>query len=74
MWSQTIIGPTRTTIILAFEPLFAVVTAAHVLGERSTVRGWVRAALMIAGSYVVLVLAPPEDADVRTAEALSEAH
>ena len=54
--------------------LFAVVTAAHILGERSTVRGWVGAALMIAGSYVVLVLAPPEDADIRTAEALSEAH
>lgn len=74
VWSQTIIGPSRTAIILAIEPLFAVATAALVLGERLTLRGWIGAALMVAGTYVVLVFAPPEDADIRTAEALSEAH
>jgi drug/metabolite transporter (DMT)-like permease len=74
VWSQTIIGPSRTAIILAIEPLFAVATAAIVLSERLTARGWVGAALMIGGTYVVLVFAPPEDADIRTAEAISEAH
>jgi len=74
VWAQTIIGPSRTAIILAIEPLFAVVTAALVLGERLSVRGWIGAGLMIAGTYVVLVFAPPEDADIRTAEAISEAH
>jgi drug/metabolite transporter (DMT)-like permease len=74
VWAQTIIGPSRTAIILAIEPLFAVATAALVLGERLTVRGWIGAGLMITGTYVVLVFAPPEDADIRTAEALSEAH
>jgi drug/metabolite transporter (DMT)-like permease len=74
VWAQTIIGPSRTAIILAIEPLFAVATAALVLGERLTVRGWMGAGLMIAGTYIVLVFAPPEDADLRTAEALSEAH
>jgi len=74
VWSQTVIGPSRTAIILAVEPLFAVATAALVLSERLTVRGWIGAAMMVAGTYVVLVFAPPEDADIRTAEALSEAH
>jgi len=74
VWSQTIIGPSRTAIILAIEPLFAVATAALVLGERLSVRGWIGAGLMIAGTYIVLVFAPPEDADIRTAEAISEAH
>jgi drug/metabolite transporter (DMT)-like permease len=74
VWSQTIIGPSRTAIILAVEPLFAVITAALVLSERLSLRGWIGAALMIGGTYVVLVFAPPEDADIRTAEAISEAH
>jgi drug/metabolite transporter (DMT)-like permease len=74
VWAQTIIGPSRTAIILAIEPLFAVATAALVLGERLTVRGWMGAGLMITGTYIVLAFAPPEDADLRTAEALSEAH
>ena len=74
VWSQTIIGPSRTAIILAVEPLFAVATAALVLSERLSVRGWIGASLMIAGTYIVLVFAPPEDADIRTAEAISEAH
>jgi drug/metabolite transporter (DMT)-like permease len=74
VWAQTIIGPSRTAIILAIEPLFAVATAALVLGERLTVRGWMGAGLMIVGTYIVLAFAPPEDADLRTAEAISEAH
>lgn len=74
VWAQTIIGPSRTAIVLALEPLFAVATAAVILGERLTARGWAGAVFMMVGTYVVLVFAPPEDVDIRTAEALSEAH
>ncbi len=74
VWCQTIIGPSRTAIILAFEPLFAVATAAAVLGERLSIRGWIGAGLMIVGTYIVLMFAPPEYTDIATAEALSEAH
>lgn len=74
VWTQTVIGPSRTAIMLALEPVFAVATAAAVLGERLTIRGWAGAALIMGGIYVVLVWAPPEDTDIRTAEALSEAH
>ena len=74
VWAQTIIGPSRTAIVLALEPLFAVATAAVILGERLTARGWAGAIFMMVGTYVVLVFAPPEDVDIRTAEALSEAH
>lgn len=74
VWAQTIVGPSRTAIVLALEPLFAVATAALVLGERLTTRGWFGAALIIGGMYVVLVFAPLEDTDIRTAEAISQAH
>ncbi len=74
VWAQTIVGPSRTAIVLALEPLFAVGTAALLLSERLTNRGWIGAALIIGGMYVVLVFAPPEDADIRTAEAMSQAH
>jgi drug/metabolite transporter (DMT)-like permease len=74
VWAQTVVGPSRTAIVLALEPLFAVVTAALILRERLGVRGWIGAALIMVGTYVVLVFAPPEDADIRTAEAISEAH
>jgi drug/metabolite transporter (DMT)-like permease len=74
VWAQTVVGPSRTAIVLALEPVFAVATAAIVLGERLTTRGWIGAALIIAGVYTVLVFAPPEEADIQAAEALSEAH
>jgi drug/metabolite transporter (DMT)-like permease len=74
VWAQTVVGPSRTAIVLALEPVFAVATAAVVLGERLTTRGWLGAAMIVVGTYVVLVYSPPEDADIRTAEALSDAH
>jgi drug/metabolite transporter (DMT)-like permease len=74
VWAQTVVGPSRTAIVLALEPVFAVATAALVLGERLTTRGWLGAAMIVVGTYVVLVFSPPEDADIRTAEALSDAH
>ena len=74
VWAQTVIGPSRTAMVLALEPVFAVATAAVVLGERLDVRGVLGAVMILAGIYVVLVFAPPEDIDLRTAEVLSEAH
>jgi len=74
VWAQTVIGPSRTAMVLALEPVFAVGTAVLVLGERLDARAAMGAVLILAGIYVVLVFAPPEDIDLRTAEVLSEAH
>jgi drug/metabolite transporter (DMT)-like permease len=71
VWSQTIIGPSRTAIILAGEPAIAAAVAAIVLGERLSVRGWVGAALILGGIY--LALAGGEE-PLPTAEALTPAH
>jgi len=72
--AQKVIGPSRTAIVLSAEPLFAAITAAVVLSERLTVRGWLGAALIMIGVYIVLTFTPPEMADLKTAEAISEAH
>lgn len=72
--AQKVIGPSRTAIILSAEPLFAAATAAVVLGERLTLRGWIGAALIMIGMYVVLAFSPPEQADLVAAESVSEAH
>lgn len=72
--AQTVIGPSRTAIVLSAEPLFAAATAAVVLGERLTPRGWFGAALIMIGMYVVLAFSPAEQADLVAAEAVSEAH
>jgi len=72
--AQRIVGPSRTAIMLALEPVFAAVTAMAVLGERLDARGWVGAAAIMAGIYVVLMFAPPELQGLGGAEAISEAH
>jgi len=72
--AQRVIGPSRTAIVLSAEPVFATATAAIVLSERLSARGWLGAALIMAGIYVVLTFSPPEDADLIAAEGLSEAH
>lgn len=72
VWSQTVLGPSRTALILALEPAFAALTGAVVLGERLGRRGGVGAALILAGIYVVLAATGPED-DLE-AESLSAAH
>jgi drug/metabolite transporter (DMT)-like permease len=61
--AQRVIGPSRTAIVLSAEPVFAAATAAVVLGERLTVRGWLGAVLIMAGVYIVLAFSPPEQAD-----------
>ncbi|MEA2023658.1 MAG: DMT family transporter [Actinomycetota bacterium] len=72
--AQTVIGPSRTAIVLSAEPLFAAATAAVVLGERLTLQGWFGAAMIMIGMYVVLAFSPAEHADLVAAEALSEVH
>jgi drug/metabolite transporter (DMT)-like permease len=72
IWAQTVVGPSRTAILLTLEPIFAVLTAAVVLGERFTTAGWVGAGLILAAIYAVIVTSP-ETANI-DAEAISEAH
>jgi drug/metabolite transporter (DMT)-like permease len=47
--AQRHIGPTRTAVILASEPAFAGLFGFVLLHERLTGRGWVGAALILAG-------------------------
>lgn len=54
LWAQTIISPSRTAILLALEPAFAVATAAVVLDERLTTAGWVGAGLIMAAILLVI--------------------
>ena len=56
--AQQVIGPSRTAIVLSAEPVFATATAAIVLSERLTPRGWLGAALIMVGIYVVLAFSP----------------
>lgn len=71
VWAQTVIGPSRTAIILALEPAIAAAVAAITLGERLTARGWAGAAMILAGIYVALA---GEDEPLPAAEALTPAH
>jgi len=73
VWSQTVIGPARTAIILALEPAFATFLAAWLLAERLTTRGWAGAALILVGIYVVLASTGDRDA-LPAAEAVTPAH
>jgi len=73
VWSQTVLGPARTAIILALEPSFAAASAAVFLGERLSPSGWLGAGLIVVGIYVVLAATGDEDA-LPAAEAISPAH
>ncbi len=73
VWSQTVVGPARTAIMLALEPVFAAAAAAVWLGERLTARGWAGASLILIGIYVVLSTSGEED-ELPAAEAITEAH
>jgi drug/metabolite transporter (DMT)-like permease len=61
VWSQTVVGPSRTAIVLALEPAFAALSGAVLLGERLGGRGLLGAALILGGIYVVLAGTGPED-------------
>lgn len=69
VWAQNRVGPSRTAILLTLEPVFAVVAAAVVLGERLTAVGWL-GAFVILGS-ITLVLAKVDDDPIAEAEAIS---
>jgi drug/metabolite transporter (DMT)-like permease len=73
VWSQTVIGPSRTAIILALEPAFAAAFAAWLLAERLDTRGWIGAGLILAGIYLVLANTGDRDA-LPAAEAVTPAH
>lgn len=73
IWSQTVIGPARTAVVLALEPAFAAGTAMLVLGERLTAWGWLGAALILVGIYVVLAAGDEQD-ELPVAESLTPAH
>lgn len=73
VWAQTVVGANTTAIILSLEPAFAAATAAVVLGERLTARGWTGAGLILAGIWVVVSFSPAEGA-VPAAEAVTPAH
>ncbi len=73
IWSQTVVGPARTAIILALEPAFAALFAAWLLAERLDTRGWVGAGLILAAIYVVLIGSGDADG-VPAAEAVTPAH
>jgi drug/metabolite transporter (DMT)-like permease len=72
VWAQTVLGPSRTAVLLALEPGFAAATAAVVLGERLTPRGWAGAAIILVAIF--LVLTQPEEPGVIEAESVTPAH
>jgi drug/metabolite transporter (DMT)-like permease len=72
IWAQTVVGASRTAVILALEPAFGVATAAVVLGERLTTAAWIGAGLILGAIYVVI--ARTGETDFAKAEAVSEAH
>lgn len=73
VWSQTVVGPARTAVVLALEPVFAVASAAWLLDERLTTRGWIGSMLIIGAIYLVVTNAGDTDA-IPAAEAVSPAH
>jgi drug/metabolite transporter (DMT)-like permease len=71
VWSQTKLGPARTAIVLALEPLFAAVTAALVLGERLGGQGLLGGGVIIGAIFFVLNGIGTTDDPILSAEALA---
>lgn len=72
VWAQSRIGSERTALLLTAEPVFGVLVAAALLGERLTISGWVGAALIFAA--IQLVITRAEAPHETEAEAISPAH
>ncbi len=72
VWAQTRVGADRAAIVLTAEPVFGVLAAAVLIGERLTVSGWIGAALIMVA--IQLVLARDGAAEEMEAEAISPAH
>lgn len=73
VWSQTVVGPARTAMVLSLEPVFAVAFAAWLLDERLTTRGWVGSIMILGAIYAVLATTKGTD-EIPAAEAVSPAH
>ena len=54
VWAQSRIGSERTALLLTAEPVFGVLVAAVLLGERLTLSGWVGAVLIFVAIQLVL--------------------
>lgn len=54
VWAQAQVGPAHTAVLLGLEPVFGVLTAALVLGERLPTRGWIGAVLMVGAAQMVV--------------------
>jgi drug/metabolite transporter (DMT)-like permease len=61
VWSQSVLGPARTALLLALEPAFAAITGVVVLHERLGAHGIVGGALILLGIYVVLTTSGEDD-------------
>jgi drug/metabolite transporter (DMT)-like permease len=72
VWAQTRIGADRAAIVLTAEPVFGVLAAAVLIGERLTLSGWIGAALIMFA--IQLVLARDGASKEKEAEAISPAH
>ena len=73
VWSQTVIGPARTAVILTLEPVSATLLAALLLAERLDAKQWTGAALILAGIYLVLARTSEMDT-IPAAEAITPGH
>jgi drug/metabolite transporter (DMT)-like permease len=73
VWSQTVIGPARTAVILTLEPVSATLLAALLLAERLDAKQWTGAGLILAGIYLVLARTNEMDT-IPAAEAITPAH
>ena len=73
VWSQTVIGPARTAVILTLEPVSATLLAALLLAERLDAKQWTGAALILTGIYLVLARTNEMDA-IPAAEAITPGH
>lgn len=72
VWAQTRVGADRAAIVLTAEPVFGVIAAAVLIGERLTASGWVGAGLIMVAIQLVL---GREGAEIELeAEAISPAH
>lgn len=54
VWAQKRIGANRTAVILTLEPLFGILSASLILGERFSPRGWCGAAVILVAIWIVL--------------------
>lgn len=72
VWAQTRVGADRAAIVLTAEPVFGVLAAAVLIGERLTISGWIGAALIMVA--IQLVLARDGAGREMEAEAISPAH